>query len=371
MSAQRVSQTREKAVELSGGDTSAVEGPLKGYHHETYVLSLAGAAGDGDGEDDEEAEPGRVKCRAPRERLLWFDRRCFRSEEELLEALQGRISRIPRLVDVGGIRLQGFIEGRTLGSTYGPGRPVPDRVLDQILSLFEELTAVAPGTVGAERRCSPGDRAEDRDSAGFLDGLIRFAEERVYQANRDAFEGLFATLGVDDDSFRSLRKRVLVPGLTRRPFTLLHADLHRENFVLDPVGRLWTIDWELAMLGDPLYDLATHLHLMGYPAEQEKRVVGRWREVAERSAPGSTEGWRDDLPRLREFKRAQSVFTDVIRATQVLGEGGSFHWRRWLTESVKVQRVLQRAAVPLGLDEVPTLTTVARSLREWHGSHRG
>ncbi|MFE5188831.1 phosphotransferase [Streptomyces sp. NPDC056628] len=369
MSAQRVSQTRERAVELSGGDARAVEGPLKGYHHETYVISLPGAAGDG--EDDEEAEPGRVKCRAPRERLLWFDRRCFLSEEQLLETLQGRISHIPDLVDVGGIPLQRFIEGRTLGSVHGPGRPVPDRVLDQILHLFGELTAVAPATVRAGRRCSDEDRAEDRDSAGFLDGLIRFAEERVYQANRDAFEGLFAALGVDDDSFRSLRKHVLVPGLTRRPFTLLHADLHRENFVLDPVGRLWTIDWELAMLGDPLYDLATHLHLMRYPAEQETRVAERWRAVAERSAPGSTEGWREDLPRLRDFKRAQSVFTDVIRATQVLGRGGSFHWRRWLGESVKVQRVLERAAVPLGLDEVPTLTAVARSLRDWHRRYGG
>ncbi|MEV7447747.1 phosphotransferase [Streptomyces nigra] len=369
MTAERVSQTREQAVQLSGGDAGAVEGPLKGYHHETYVIALPGAAADG--EDDDESEPRRVKCRAPRERLLWFDRRCFLSEEQLLETLQGRISRIPGLVDVGGIRLQRFIEGRTLGTVHGPGRPLPEHVLDQILRLFGELIAVAPGTVRAERRCRAEDRAEDRDCAGFLDGLIRFAEERVYEANLDAFGGLFAALGVDDESFGRLRKHVLVPGLTRRPFSLLHADLHRENFVLDPVGRLWAIDWELAMLGDPLYDLATHLHLMGYPAAQEDRVIEGWLAVAERSAPGSTDGWRDDLPRLRDFKRAQSVFTDVVRATQVLGDGRALNWGRWFTESVKVQRVLERAAVPLGLDEVPTLPAVARSLRDWHRRHRG
>ncbi|CAM5643364.1 hypothetical protein SGRIM128S_09667 [Streptomyces griseomycini] len=34
------------------------------------------------------------------------------------------------------------------------------------------------------------------------------------------------------------------------------------KFIVDPQGGLWVIDWELAMIGDPLYDLATHLHLM-------------------------------------------------------------------------------------------------------------
>ena len=150
MTAERVSRTREQAVQLSGGEAGAVEGPLQGYHHETYVIALPGAAADG--EDDDESEPRRVKCRAPRERLLWFDRRCFLSEEQLLETLQGRISRIPGLVDVGGIRLQRFIEGRTLGTVHGPGRPVPEHVLDQILRLFGELIAVAPGSVRAERR---------------------------------------------------------------------------------------------------------------------------------------------------------------------------------------------------------------------------
>ncbi|MFC7905673.1 phosphotransferase [Streptomyces nigra] len=362
---ERVCTTRQRALELSGAP-GAIEGPLRGYRHESYVFLLSDH-----GDGNETGGLRQFKCREPRHGALWFDRRCFLSEEQLLGALQGRVSRVPKLLEVGAMPLQQFIDGRTLGAVYGLGQPVPDGLLDQILRLFGELIAVAPGTVRAERRCRAEDRAEDRDCAGFLDGLIRFAEERVYEANLDEFGGLFAALGVDDESFGRLRKHVLVPGLTRRPFSLLHADLHRENFVLDPVGRLWTIDWELAMLRDPLYDLATHLHLMAYPAAQEDRVIEGWLAVAERSAPGSTDGWRDDLPRLRDFKRAQSVFTDVIRATQVLGDGRALNWGRWFAESVKVQRVLERAAVPLGLDEVPTLTAVARSLRDWHRRHRG
>ncbi|WP_405584730.1 phosphotransferase family protein [Streptomyces sp. NBC_01092] len=349
---------------MSGGDASAVEGPLEGYHHETYVIPLPDPAGED--EDDEDSEPVRAKCRSPRGELLWFDRRCFVSEEQLLEALQGRISGIPELIEVGEIRLQRFIEGRTLGSRYAAGRMVPEQVLDQILGLFRQLIHVSPGSLKAERRCLIEDRAEDGDCEGFLEGLVRFAEERVYQDNLPSFEGLFGALGVDEDSFRVLRKNVVVPGLAERPFCLLHADLHRENFVLDRTARLWTIDWELAMLGDPLYDLATHLYLMRYPAEQENRLIEWWCAVADDIRPGSTEGWRDDLPRLLDFKRAQSVFTDVIRATQILDNGGAFSWRRWPAEATRVQRVLARAAVPLGLDDVPSLRTVATSLLDWH-----
>ncbi|MFD0439825.1 phosphotransferase family protein [Streptomyces chartreusis] len=349
---------------MSGGDASAVEGPLEGYHHETYVIPLPDAASED--EDDEDADPVRAKCRSPRGELLWFDRRCFVSEEQLLQALQGRITGVPGLIEVGEIRLQRFIEGRTLGSRYAAGRMVPEPVLDQILSLFRQLIHVSPGSLNAERRCLPEDRAEDGDSVGFLEGLVRFAEERVYRDNLDSFEGLFGALGVDGDSFGKLRKNVVVPGLAERPFCLLHADLHRENFVLDRTSRLWTIDWELAMFGDPLYDLATHLYLMRYPVEQERRLTERWCATAEAIRPGSTKGWQDDLPRLLDFKRAQSVFTDVIRATQILDNGGAFSWRRWPIEARRVQRVLARAAVPLGFDKVPSVRTVAASLLDWH-----
>ena len=45
-------------------------------------------------------------------------------------------------------------------------------------------------------------------------------------------------------------------GPTRAP-TLCHHDIHAQNVVLDPAGRLWLVDWEYAGLGDPLFDLAS------------------------------------------------------------------------------------------------------------------
>ncbi len=38
---------------------------------------------------------------------------------------------------------------------------------------------------------------------------------------------------------------------------LCHHDVHTQNLVADPAGRLWLVDWEYAGLGDPVFDLAS------------------------------------------------------------------------------------------------------------------
>jgi hypothetical protein len=342
---------RQRADELVG-ENGVVTGPLKGYHHETYVLAMPG-------------ETLIVKLREPRERILWFDRRCFRSEEALLRALHGRISRIPIIHDVEGMALQGFIAGRTLTSRAWGDRRIPAAVHGQVVALFRELAHVTPDTLEVERSCEAKDRPDDGDCDGFLERLIVFVEEQVYEKNSPDYGRLFTELGLHPDAFGHLRKNV--SGLTRRDFSLLHADLHRENFVLDPVNQLWSIDWELAMLGDPLYDLATHLYLMSYPADQERRMAEDWARVVGGVRPRSVRGWADDLERILAFKRAQSVFTDVIRLSLSLRDGSNINWVRLPAAVRKLQAIMTAAAAPLGLAEIPSRSRIAAALlRQLH-----
>ncbi|WP_339130194.1 phosphotransferase [Streptomyces sp. f51] len=334
---------------------SAVEGPLHGYHHVTYVCPLPGATGKG--------EPARWKGREPRPGLLWFDRRCFASEEQLLRALDGRIDGIPDLIQVGPTGLQRFIEGKTLGALYGSGGEIPPHLTGQIVSLFEQLARVRPDSLTAERTCTSADRSFEGDTDGFLERLILFTQERVYQRNRPEFEGLFHALGLYGISFDHLRKHA--SGLTDRPFRLLHADLHRENFVVDKEERLWTIDWELAMFGDPLYDLATHLYLMRYPADQEGWMAEQWCEAVESAAPGGSADWEADLPKLLAYKRAQSVFTDVIRTALSLKQERRVDEGLLAQAGARLQKVLSAGAEPLGMSEVPTPDSVTAALGRW------
>ncbi|WP_128432237.1 aminoglycoside phosphotransferase family protein [Streptomyces cyaneus] len=351
MGPESVSVARSRAVEMSEA-AGVVIGPLKGYHHETYVIPL----------------PGRtelVKLREPRTGLLWFDRRCFASEEQLLRALTGQITRVPQIFEVAGIGLQVFIEGRTIGARRWTGRRVPDAIHDQIVGRFREMARIVPSSLSVERRCDLSDRSGDGDTSRFLDGLIAFVEERVYAGNHAEFGDLFEELGVGSDAFVRLRKHVLGPGLSERPFCLLHADLHRENFIVDDEGRLWTIDWELAMVGDPLYDLATHLYLMRYPSDQQRRMTEDWCRAVESVHPGASHGWADDLPLLLDFKRAQSVFTDVIRVSLSLRDGAEINWVALPQAAGKLQRTLAAAAVPLGLVEVPSRSQIMAALVSW------
>ncbi|MBK3569509.1 aminoglycoside phosphotransferase family protein [Streptomyces sp. MBT62] len=340
---------RQRADELVG-ESGVVTGPLKGYHHETYVLTMPG-------------ETRIVKLREPRERILWFDRRCFRSEEALLRALNGRITHIPVIHDVEGMALQVFIEGRTLKSRPWGDRRIPERVRGQIVDLFGELAHVTPDTLEVDRSCKAKDRAEDGDCDDFLERLIVFVEKKVYEENSERFGRLFTELGLHPDAFVQLRKNV--SGLTRRDFCLLHADLHRENFVLDPSNQLWSIDWELAMLGDPLYDLATHLYLMSYPEDQERRMAEDWAGAVRGVRPSSARGWADDLDRILAFKRAQSVFTDVIRLSLSLRDGSGVNWVRLPSAVRKLQAIMTAAAGPLGLVEIPSRPRIAAALARW------
>jgi hypothetical protein len=349
MTPRGVSSARRLADEISGGG-AVVRGPLQGYYHETYVVPLPGGM-------------TVVKVREPRHAVLWFDRRCFRSELELLHALQGRITCVPDILFVEGVALQRFIEGRTVRPPVLGSRSVPEPVFDQIVHLFQEMAHISPDLLDVARRCRPEDHADDGDTDGFLECLITFAEEHVYAGNEPWFGRLFDALGLGYESFTHLRKHV--SGLRPRPFHLLHGDLHRGNLIVDEADRLWTIDWELAMTGDPLYDLATHLYLMRYPADQERRMTREWRRAVERARPGSSLGWERDLPLVLDFKRAQSVFTDVIRVSLSLTGGPQVNWAALSRAARKLQRILAAAAVPLGLEILPSHAQIMAAPARW------
>ncbi|WP_329120584.1 aminoglycoside phosphotransferase family protein [Streptomyces sp. NBC_01465] len=331
-----------------------VLGPLKGHHHETYAIPLA---------PENPLRPyfERGKYREPRREQFRYDRQCFASEDQLLVALQGRISRIPGIAEVeGGFLLQGFIEGRTLGRGRLPSQALSRLHTGQLAQLFGELVSVKGDEFDhLERVCGQASGSPNE----FLDRLIEFTEKQVHLKDDGHYVPLFGALGVPEGALSAFRERAGT--LADRPFSLVHGDLHRANFIVDLNGNLWTIDWELAMIGDPLYDLATHLHLMRYPAREELRITDVWQAAVERARPGSSDGWQRDLPVLRAYKRAQSLFTDVIRTALTLGPGSEPDRQKLPLSAWRVRRALALAAEPLGMGRVPTLRQVMTAYSEW------
>ncbi|MFW6695174.1 phosphotransferase [Streptomyces sp. MAR4 CNX-425] len=334
-------------------------GPLPGYHHETYAVRLSAPGLFGE-------SAGWVKLRDPRPGLLWFDRRCFASEDDLLTELAGRVSHVPTIGRIDTLTVQGFIEGCTLAEVAAPGEAVPAALLDQIMRLFRELLAVDAGDPRLLALHSPP--PADGDTRAFARALVRFTLTDVVERSLPHFDTLFRGLGVHPESSPSAVSSLLarLEGMTPRPFALLHGDIHRANLIVDKQQVLWTIDWELALLGDPLYDLATHLHLMRYPAGQESEVVARWAEAAERLRPGATAGLAADLPRYLAFKRLQSVYTDVIRQAYSMERGETT-----TAEAAKaVNAVLDRASGALPLSTVAGAGEIERELLRWLAAPR-
>ncbi|MGI5353328.1 phosphotransferase [Streptomyces sp. CA-250714] len=334
----------------------AVDGPLAGYHREWYVVRPEG----------ELTRLGRVKIGEPREGALWFDRRYFASEDELLlELARLGVPRVPPVhrVRSAGTVFHGFIEGRTLAELSPRGHPLAPDQLRQIMDRFASLCRLRPGDVHARRLGS-----DDGAGSGFPRGMLEFTRERAYHAHLPRFGPLFERLGVPLDALGP-RSRLAAEAArqTDRPVCLLHGDLHRANFIVDPAGALWTIDWELASFGDPLYDLATHLYLMDYPDRQRAEVVEQWRRTVTPLLPGADAQLAEDLPRWLDYKRAQSVFTDVVRQAVVLADAvGSAAFAAQLGQAAKlVHDVLVRAAEPLELADVPSPGAVELAYAEF------
>jgi hypothetical protein len=344
---------RDRTADRDGG----ADGPALGGHHRGWRVHRA-APGPADG-----AGGGLLKTGVPRRGVPRFDPRCVLDEDGLLRELARRgVPRIPRAHhSAAGLQQHDYIEGVVLSRLRPPGTRLSVRQLGELQQLFGHLARVTPQALALLHSCPPANRP--RTSGDFLRALLRFTRERVHQRYAHQWPGLFEGLGVQPQVLAEDGPLGRAGGrLTDRPFCLLHGDLHRENLIVGAGdGALWTIDWELALIGDPVYDLATHLHLMRYPAAQQRTLILRWAGTMEAALPGAAAGLDRDLPRYLHYKRVQSVITDGIRHAQAVCQAPPERLGAELAAAGRVlARVLQQAAGPLGLVRVPGPAEIER-----------
>jgi thiamine kinase-like enzyme len=132
---------------------------------------------------------------------------------------------------------------------------------------------------------------------------------------RDQFDSVFGPLRVPKKPLQPIFDRFET--LSPRPFRLLNHDLHRGNIILGPDNHTVVLDWELALVGDPLSDLANHFHLMRYSKAEQQAVLRGW---LDKMPPALKEGWQPDLEHHLKFRVVQSVIWDTIRTTRYVGK---------------------------------------------------
>ncbi|QNT94441.1 aminoglycoside phosphotransferase family protein [Streptomyces griseofuscus] len=92
---------------------------------------------------------------------------------------------------------------------------------------------------------------------------------------------------------------------------LLHGDLNPWNLVRRDDGPALTlIDWEMALVGDPLYELVRHMHLTPTRPEIRDRMFRRW---AARLDARHTHDWQRDWRVYRWIELVRSAYVDLDR----------------------------------------------------------
>lgn len=232
-------------------------------------------------------------------------------EVRVLRAIEPFVPASPRLrweSNHPAYQIQDFIAGELLDDIAPRGHAVPDCVPRDVARLFADLR-----TIPTELLPTPSPSIED--PAEFARRLSDVTQ-RVYQENQHRFGPLYRNLGVPENPLDTVMAGWRT--LESRPFRLVHADVHRKNMIIKNGREVVFLDWELALYGDPLYDVATHLHKMGYQPGERDVLLSQWVAAEPEAATGR---WEHDLRTYLNHEKIKSVIVDAVRYAKVLSEG--------------------------------------------------
>ncbi|WP_246508770.1 phosphotransferase family protein [Actinocrinis puniceicyclus] len=272
------------------------DAPAAGYYHRNIPATVAGT---------------KVIIRIPIHRAESMDLRMWQ-EPEIMRAIEGRVPHVPRLLHASrdpSFQVHEFIEGRLLHEVAPRGTPVPEHVLTDTVALFVALSRLT----AAHLPPAPAHWPCDGDTAGFAQ-RINADSHRIHEATKTANAALYRRLRIPEDPFAPLRERW--DTMTSRPFALAHTDVHRKNIILSG-GHSCFLDWELALLADPVYEFATHLHKTAYLPHERRALVDLWSSAL----PGdATVGYAADLEAYLAHEQIKSVLVDAVRYARAFAD---------------------------------------------------
>lgn len=279
-------------------------------------------------------------------------------EPAILTAITQYVSAAPRLLweSTGPVfQIQEWIDGAVLNDIAPRGHPVPGHVPADVAQLFGALRKVPRSALPA----CPG-RLDD-DVHSFARRLWS-TTRNSWAAHHHEFGDLFQQLGIPADPFEPLDDAWKT--LRHRPARLLHCDVHRRNMIIR-AGETVFLDWELALFGDPLADVATHLHKMAYTNDEQQQFVAEWIAAEPEAVTADRQEWEQDLQTYLMHEQIKSAVLDAVRYAKVIAERS----RSPANEQILVHSLASkiRAAASLWQVPAPDAAHVEATLRGNHG----
>jgi aminoglycoside phosphotransferase (APT) family kinase protein len=228
----------------------------QGYYHFNYVVNRDGR---------------RFLLRIPDQSAQRMDLRWL-PEAQSLRFLEEMAFPAPRLFGAGGnpeYLLLSYVEGQPLSELADIGGVDPEaafhRHMHDLAGMLRSLHKLDAASLN---------EVQDARSAGDIcDRLIGFATALLDHCDDDVAR-LYAALDIPSDPFAEVREQVR--DLGQRALAFCHGDAHPRNCIVTPEGELVLIDWELAMLGDPMYDVAVAVHRSKLDAVTTKAFVAAY-----------------------------------------------------------------------------------------------
>lgn len=294
---------------------------------------------------------GPVLVRIPVPRADQMDLRVW-DERDVLRAVSQHVDHVPRLLHASSdppFQIHEFVTGRQLNEVAPRGTRVPPQVIPDVVNLFSQLATIQRNKLPP----LPAGWPEDGKSADF-GRMLSSITQRVFDEHQRDFGALFRAFGIPDDPLAKVSTAWST--MAPRPFRAVHSDLHRQNMLMSPRGVTF-LDWELALWGDPLYELAVHVHKMTYLDDELAGVLSGWESATE-----PARSWREDLTTYLRHERVKSAIVDSIRYTkEIVAERTTETRRETLTD--KLTGKLNKAGqiwewhTSLSADEVDSIIT--------------
>jgi tetratricopeptide (TPR) repeat protein len=230
-------------------------------------------------------------------------------EADVLAVVGRHLADVPRLRSVNRrppYQIHEFVEGVVLNDIAPKGARLPGGAIDRFAAFFARLGEVPV----AELPPLPPDWPGTGDSSGVAGRLLAVTRS-VHEEFREQYAGLWRALGIPDDPFEPLELDALHP----RPFRLIHCDVHRQNIIVRDGGGYVFVDWELALVGDPVYEIAVHLHKMAYGPDEDAEMRAAWAAACQAD---QWPDWAIDLDRYLAHERVKSTIVDSVRYAKVV-----------------------------------------------------
>ncbi|MFF0614149.1 phosphotransferase [Nocardia tengchongensis] len=258
-----------------------------------------------------ETPSGAVNVRIPVDGADIMDLRLW-PEVQVLRTIEPYVSAAPHVrweSTNPTYQIQDHIDGELLDHIAPRGQAVPQCVPRDVANLFAELREIPRGLLPA------APRPLSDDPYAFANQLSDVTR-RVFRENQERFGDLYRKLGVPDDPLTTIEAGWRT--LESRPFRLIHADVHRKNMIIRDGRQVVFLDWELALYGDPVYDVASHLHKMGYQPDEYATFLNLWATAEPEASAGR---WEADLRTYLDHERIKSTIVDSVRYAKVLEAG--------------------------------------------------